>query len=76
MANAQAKVDAENFRSYVDALETRLAHSLGLHMDALKQMIQQQHESATQGRDHAHDLALASHEAALAPEPTNGNGAA
>jgi hypothetical protein len=55
MANAQAKVDAENFRSYVDALETKLAKQLDLHMNVIADHLGKIHEAATQGREHAQD---------------------
>ena len=67
MANAQAKVDAENFRSYVDALETRLGKVLELHMGKLSQQLQQAHEHGMQAQDHAHehDMATRQHAQAL-----------
>lgn len=68
MANAQAKVDAENFRSYVDALESKLAQRLDLHMARVSEHVQQLHDAFTQGKDHAHekDLERMKHEHALA----------
>lgn len=55
MANAQSKVDAENFRSYVDALENRLNKSLDLHMQAISDHVGKLHEAFTQGTQHAHE---------------------
>ena len=55
MSAAQAKVDAENFRSYVEALEQRLGKILDLHMAKLTAI----HDAATQGRQHATDAAQA-----------------
>lgn len=56
---AQAKVDAENFRSYVDASEQRLAKILGLHMERITQALQHSHEARTQMQDHAHEAGMA-----------------
>jgi hypothetical protein len=53
MSASQAKVDAENFRSYVDALESKLAKQLDLHMNAIADHLGKIHEAATQGREHA-----------------------
>ena len=50
MAVAQAKVDAENFRSYVDALEQRIGKVLDLHMAKLTAV----HDALQQGQEHAH----------------------
>jgi hypothetical protein len=77
MSVAQAKVDAENLRSYVDALENKIAHQLGLHM----QLLQQVHEAVQAKQDQAHEIGMAHLEhqhtleqvqqaAALAPPPT------
>jgi len=77
MSNAQAKVDAENFRSYVDSLEKDIDRKLGIHMEAVKHIV----ESAARGQEHAHEIDMAglqheqaltqaSHTAALAPEPS------
>lgn len=78
MANAQAKVDAENFRSYVDALETRLGHVLNLHMSKLEAMhtaIQGMHDRAHEvgmaAMAHQHALEQGQQAAALAPEPAS-----
>lgn len=67
MANAQAKVDAENFRSYVDALESKLAKQLDLHMSTIADHLSKIHETATQGRQHAHEanMAVLEHQHAL-----------
>jgi hypothetical protein len=48
-------VDAENFRSYVDALESKLAKQLDLHMNVIADHLGKMHEAATQGREHAQD---------------------
>ncbi len=77
---AQAKVDAENFRSYVDASEQRLAKILDLHMQKVTTALTQQHEAHTQARDHAHEAGITAMQHAhtleqgqqaadLAPEP-------
>jgi hypothetical protein len=80
MAASQVKVDAENFRSYVDAMESRLAHKLDLHMAPLVTAVQHLHEARTQTADqlheigmarleHAHALQQAQQAAALQPPP-------
>lgn len=63
MSNAQAKVDAENLRSYVDALEQNLAKKLDLHLAHVSQLLTQTHEASMQGREHAHALELADRQA-------------
>ena len=87
MANAQAKVDAENFRSYVDALEARLAKSLDLHMKAVDQhmanladVLQKHHEANQSTADRIHEQVMQArdhaHEQTLAamtpPDVTTG----
>jgi hypothetical protein len=57
-ANAQAKVDAENFRSYVDAMEGRIAKQLGMHLERVTQALQHGHERTAQLQDHAHEAAM------------------
>jgi hypothetical protein len=73
---AQAKVDAENLRSYVDALETRIANVLGLHMQKLDQIhehvqnvLQQGHERNMAIVQHQQALEQANQAAALQPSP-------
>ncbi len=66
MANAQAKVDAENFRSYVDALEQKISKSLDLHMQAITNQLQQVHEHQQQAHAQAHEAGMAAVEHAQA----------
>jgi hypothetical protein len=91
MSVAQAKIDAENFRSYVDAMESRLAKTLDLHMEHFKEISGQLHDAAESLKQQRHDRALSAQEhgqtlqqtaqaAALAPPPAtaadnNGAGA-
>ena len=67
-AVAQAKVDAENFRSYVDASEERIAKLLDMHLakvsdqmtrthEAVQNLQQQRHEVALEHVKHAHAMA-------------------
>lgn len=63
---AQAKIDAENFRSYVDALETKVSSALDLHMhkltqihDALTTVHQTQHEASQAALDRTHEAQMA-----------------
>lgn len=60
---AQAKVDAENLRSYVDALETRISNVLGLHMQKLDQIHDHVQNALQQG--HERNLAIVQHQQAL-----------
>jgi len=80
MSVAQAKVDAENFRSYVDALEQRIAKDADLrlkiahtlaqhHAEAAQATAQRTHDTMAMALEHAHDHAMAEHSAALQPEP-------
>lgn len=78
-ANAQSKVDAENFRSYVDAMEQRLGKQLDLHLQRVSQVLEHGHERATQLQDHAHEATMAqlTHQngleaQAMVPQPTEG----
>jgi hypothetical protein len=54
LAAVDAKIDAENARTFVDAAENRIAKELELHMAKLTQV----HEAVTQTRDHAHEVGL------------------
>lgn len=67
MAVAQAKTDAENFRSYVDASEQRIATMLNLHMQRQSEISQQLHEHLQSGLDRQHErvLALLQHQHAM-----------
>ncbi len=82
MSAAQAKVDAENFRSYVDAMESRLAKSLDFHMQHLSEHLGRLHEAGLTAAQQAHERALSAQEhaqnleqQAAAPTPTNTGGA-
>jgi hypothetical protein len=70
MSVAQAKVDAENFRSYVDSLEQRIAKDADLrlkiahtlaqhHADAAQATAQRTHDTMAMALEHAHDHAMA-----------------
>lgn len=82
LSATQAKLDAEDARTFVDAMETRLGKALDLHMarlglvhEAIQNSQQQTHELGSQLISHAHDALMGQQQAALAPQPTNGNGA-
>ena len=77
---AGAKIDAENARTFVDALEQRWGKALELHMDAVHKSIdrihalhgQQQaqaHDAGMAALDHSHALLQAQHAADIAPPP-------
>jgi hypothetical protein len=51
---AQGKIDAEDARTFVDAVENKVAAALELHMAKLGQI----HESIQRQHDTAHDVAL------------------
>lgn len=85
LAATGMKVDAENARSFVDALESRGAKALDAHMQkvdlahqALQQAYDRTHEQQQASQDHLHALQQAQHAASLAPaealgeEPTDG----
>ncbi len=80
LAIAQEKVNAENLRSYADAIQNRVAQSLDLFMDRLTQHLDRTHEATMTAAEHAHKHVLSAQEheqsleqgeqaAALAPEP-------
>lgn len=52
LAAVDAKIDAENARTFVDAAQNKIGRELDLHMIKLDQI----HQAMTQGRDHAHEL--------------------
>ena len=54
MLQTQAKLDAEDARTFVDAMENRLGKVLELHM----QKLQAVHDAASQGRSDAHDMLM------------------
>lgn len=58
-AIAQAKIDAENFRSYVDASENKIAQMLNLHLERVSQQMQQTHEHVQNALDRIHEVNLA-----------------
>jgi hypothetical protein len=53
--NAQAKIDAEDARTFIDALENRVGKQLDLHMAQLGHI----KDTILQARDHQHDHAMA-----------------
>ncbi len=63
-----AKIDAENARTFVDAAENRISRELELHMAKLDQV----HQVVTQAKDHTHEAALTAmqhqHEQGLADQ--------
>lgn len=63
VAMAQAKVDAENLRSYVDALETKISHELGLHMQKLDQI--HEHVQNVLQQAHERNMGMVQHQQAL-----------
>jgi hypothetical protein len=56
---AQAKVDAENFRSYVDAIEQKVSGALDLHMQHVNQAIDRLHEHFQNTQQQAHEVGMA-----------------
>jgi hypothetical protein len=80
MAASQVKVDAENFRSYVDAMQAHLEKQLDIKLAPMVTAVQHLHEARTQTADqlheigmarleHAHALQQAQQAAALQPPP-------
>jgi hypothetical protein len=59
--NTQAKIDAENARTFVEAEENKLSRLLDLHMQRLDQV----HARMTQALDHAHERVQAHQDAVL-----------
>ncbi len=55
LAGVQAKVDAENARTFVELAETRLSKAV----DILNQRLSEQHEAGMQAADAAHEHAMA-----------------
>ena len=56
---AQAKTDAENFRSYVDASEQRIAQMLQMHLQRVTDSQQQLHDHLQAGLERAHATSMA-----------------
>ena len=65
LATAGMKVDAENARSFVDALEAKGSAALDAHMEKIGQMQDHAHEAAMQAVEHAHEKSLAQHAAVV-----------
>jgi len=59
IAVAGAKIDAENARTYIDALEQRWGKALDLHMEKIAQVSQQLHDQHSQAHGQAHEAGLA-----------------
>jgi Phage P22-like portal protein len=64
LAAVQQKIDAENARTFVEAMEKRIADQLGVHLqhvqaltDAIAQGHSQGHEAGMAAMGHTHDLA-------------------
>lgn len=79
MTTAQSKIDAEDARTFVDAMESRLGHALSLHLEKLghlrdhvAQIREHTHEKDLAVMGHAHALEAGQQAADLAPEPTAG----
>lgn len=79
MQNAQAKIDAEDARTFVDAMQAKLGKALELHLEQLGHM----KDHIMQARDHQHEKEMAesahvnaidaaTHQAAITPAPANG----
>jgi hypothetical protein len=60
LATAGIKVDAENARSFVDAMEARGANALEAHMNHVKQASDHVHEAAMTAMEQAHEAAMQS----------------
>lgn len=56
---AQVKVDAENFRSAVDAMQSDIAKKLDLHMQQVSDALQRQHEHVQNALDRIHEVNMA-----------------
>lgn len=71
LSATQAKIDAEDARTFVDAMENRLAAQLNLHMEKLGQV----HTAMQQGHEHGQELALTAmqqaHEREMAARQTD-----
>jgi hypothetical protein len=59
LAAVDAKTDAENARSFVDAEAAGISKVLDLHMKKVADAVNVLHDHATQNKDHAHELAMA-----------------
>jgi hypothetical protein len=76
MAVGQAKVDAENFRSFTDALETKIAHDEGFRLHLAKTLLAHLVNTAQTSKQHAHEVGMAAMEAthsALAADQASQN---
>ena len=56
---AQEKIDAENARTYLEAVEERFGKILDLHMKNLHKVLDQQQAMTIQGHAQSHDVGLA-----------------
>jgi hypothetical protein len=59
IAVAGAKIDAENARTYIDALENRWGKALDLHMEKLTHATQLLHDEHQGAMDRTHDVNMA-----------------
>lgn len=68
LTTTQAKLDAEDARTFVDAMESRIGRLLDLHMQKLGQVHEAQQQQHAQAHEHAAALELAQlgHQQALA----------
>lgn len=76
MANTQSKIDAEDARTFIDAIEARLGNALKLHLaqmthvkEAISQTREHEHQSDMSDRTHENAIDAATHAAAIAPVP-------
>jgi hypothetical protein len=65
LATAGMKVDAENARSYVDALEQQGAKALDAHMERISQHADHVHEAALTAMQQAHEVATMGAQASI-----------
>ena len=65
LAAVDAKVNAENARTFVEAIEAKIASALDAHMEKTKLIQTHAHEVGMQAVDHAHERQMAAHDAAV-----------
>src|SRR6185436_17960060 len=65
LAAVDAKVNAENARTFVEAIEAKIAAALDAHMEKTKLIQTHAHEVGMQAVDHAHERQMAAHDAAV-----------
>jgi len=65
LAAVDAKVNAENARTFVEAIEAKIAKALDAHMEKVNLLQGHAHEVGMQAVDHAHEQQMAQHQAAV-----------